>query len=293
MPNARDGSTNPRMIISEDAAPPSAPETETETDAIERRRAAAGVEPGAPRIGLALSGGGIRSATFCTGLLRALARNRMLHRFDYLSTVSGGGYIGAAWGRLFHAGGKDGPADVEAGVAKDDLLFLWWLRNNGRFLAPAGVADLFQAIASHLRGFLATQAEVIVLMLLFACAITLPHLAYSWIFALREGLPVAVSLWWWLIPLPAAAALVLCYGFWFLGKENGSGLATALLATATGAYFAIQAGNAAAPFDTVVLAAVAFLMLPAPLAWLVARISGRRRSENVNRQRYTGALAWL
>src|SRR5262245_47439157 len=45
--------------------------------------------------GLAISGGGIRSATFALGVLQGLAATHMLPRFDYLSTVSGGGYIGA------------------------------------------------------------------------------------------------------------------------------------------------------------------------------------------------------
>ena len=50
--------------------------------------------------GLAISGGGIRSATFALGVLQGLALWGLLPRFDYLSTVSGGGYIGAwlsAW----------------------------------------------------------------------------------------------------------------------------------------------------------------------------------------------------
>lgn len=47
--------------------------------------------------GLALSGGGIRSATFNLGLLQALADKGVLKHTDYLSTVSGGGYIGAFW----------------------------------------------------------------------------------------------------------------------------------------------------------------------------------------------------
>jgi len=46
-------------------------------------------------IGLAFSGGGIRSATLNLGVLQALAENQLLHKFDYLSTVSGGGYIGS------------------------------------------------------------------------------------------------------------------------------------------------------------------------------------------------------
>lgn len=46
-------------------------------------------------VGLAFSGGGIRSATFNLGVLQALADKKLLPCFDYLSTVSGGGYIGA------------------------------------------------------------------------------------------------------------------------------------------------------------------------------------------------------
>ena len=45
--------------------------------------------------GLAFSGGGIRSATFNLGILQGLAQFRLLPRIDYLSTVSGGGYIGS------------------------------------------------------------------------------------------------------------------------------------------------------------------------------------------------------
>ena len=46
--------------------------------------------------GLAFSGGGIRSASFALGVLQCLARRDQLKKFDYLSTVSGGGYIGAS-----------------------------------------------------------------------------------------------------------------------------------------------------------------------------------------------------
>jgi predicted acylesterase/phospholipase RssA len=57
-------------------------------DALARARAAG-------LVGLAFSGGGIRSATFNLGVLQGLAKLRLLPRFDYLSTVSGGGYIGS------------------------------------------------------------------------------------------------------------------------------------------------------------------------------------------------------
>ena len=61
---------------------------------IRERRAATGtVPPDAPLVGVALSGGGIRSAAFNMGVLQSLARSGLLARTDYLSSVSGGGYI--------------------------------------------------------------------------------------------------------------------------------------------------------------------------------------------------------
>jgi len=57
--------------------------------------------------GLALSGGGIRSATFSLGVMQALARQNKLAKFDYLSTVSGGGYIGSAITWLLNKKDKD------------------------------------------------------------------------------------------------------------------------------------------------------------------------------------------
>ena len=61
-------------------------------------RSAGGAAP--PLSALCISGGGIRSATFALGALQELAREGLLPVFDYLSTVSGGGYIGSwlsAW----------------------------------------------------------------------------------------------------------------------------------------------------------------------------------------------------
>src|SRR5436190_19230380 len=54
-------------------------------------------------VGLALSGGGIRSATFSLGVLQAMARLDQLRFVDYLSAVSGGGYIGSCAASLLSA----------------------------------------------------------------------------------------------------------------------------------------------------------------------------------------------
>src|SRR5579864_5431936 len=47
-------------------------------------------------VGLSLSGGGVRSAAFSLGVLQALHKSHILKKVDYLSTVSGGGYIGSS-----------------------------------------------------------------------------------------------------------------------------------------------------------------------------------------------------
>src|SRR5262249_28348968 len=45
-------------------------------------------------VGLALSGGGIRSAMFNMGVLQAFYKTGLLRFIDYMVTVSGGGFIG-------------------------------------------------------------------------------------------------------------------------------------------------------------------------------------------------------
>lgn len=64
-------------------------------------------------IGLAFSGGGIRSATFNLGVLQALADANFLNKIDYLSTVSGGGYVGSFFTSMLKRA-KGGLAEVQA-----------------------------------------------------------------------------------------------------------------------------------------------------------------------------------
>lgn len=71
--------------------------------------------------GLSFSGGGIRSAIFNLGFLQGLANCKVVHTFDYLSTVSGGGYIGSWLSALLqreNAGMPVGEKEVETLAAK-------------------------------------------------------------------------------------------------------------------------------------------------------------------------------
>ena len=64
-------------------------------------------------VGLAFSGGGIRSATFNLGVIQGLANYGVLSKFDYLSTVSGGGFIGGWLSALLHRKSVDKDKKVD------------------------------------------------------------------------------------------------------------------------------------------------------------------------------------
>lgn len=90
----------------------------------------------AAAVALCLSGGGIRSASFCLGVVQGLAK-RGLRQVPYLSTVSGGGYLGsllAAW--IYRT--PNGVHDVEAALkdgAAGGVDPVAWLRNYLSYLA--------------------------------------------------------------------------------------------------------------------------------------------------------------
>ena len=143
---------------------------ERETREMEQRLHRTGHEPGkggkpGSLVGLALSGGGIRSATFCLGALQALAKGRWLKQVDYLSTVSGGGYIGSSltW---WLSDKPETPKGSEFGLSPDDFPYgegsraplLRYVRQRGNWLAPGRGIDLFAGFAVVLRGVLLNLA---------------------------------------------------------------------------------------------------------------------------------------
>ena len=152
------------------------------------------------RAGLAISGGGIRSATFALGVLQSLARLGRLRHVDYLSTVSGGGYIGSFLGSLYlpvaarngaAAAATSSPAAssppvsssagstvasvspsaaqtadrVERTLADADAPPVRWLREYGRYMAPRGAGDYLYAVGIYLRNWISLHYVLAVTLL--------------------------------------------------------------------------------------------------------------------------------
>jgi len=92
------------------------------------------------KFGIALSGGGIRSATINLGFLETLNEFNILQRADYISTVSGGGYTGA----YVQATLKDEKGDYSKLF---DQKHISHLRNNGEYMIPGkGFVKMFNRI---------------------------------------------------------------------------------------------------------------------------------------------------
>src|SRR6516164_10362260 len=93
-----------------------------------------------PQSALCLSGGGIPSASFALGVLQALARHGLLFDFDYLSTISGGGYIGSWLSAWRHHAGDDNAVlrslTTRAVDPADEAPELRALRASSNYLTP-------------------------------------------------------------------------------------------------------------------------------------------------------------
>jgi hypothetical protein len=124
---------------------------------------------------LCISGGGIRSATFALGALQGLADEGVLQEFDYLSTVSGGGYIGGWLTSWKHRAGGLGEVlpklRTDAPPAgKDELDPIGYLREYNSYLSPKlgfFSADAWTLAATVLRN-MTLNWLVLIPLLLFA-----------------------------------------------------------------------------------------------------------------------------
>lgn len=141
---------------------------------------------GVRRSALCFSGGGIRSATFALGITQALSRAGLLRGFDYLSTVSGGGYLGGWLTAWIHrlGGGTAAVAEVERALAhgpgaplEPEPTPVRHLRSYSRYMSPRlGLlsADTWTLVATFVRNLLLNWA---VLVPLLVAILMLPRLS--------------------------------------------------------------------------------------------------------------------
>jgi len=134
------------------------------------------------RAAFCISGGGIRSATFALGIIQGLAGARILDKFHYLSTVSGGGYIGSwlsSWVRR-HPEGIQGVQEELNAAPKSKIgpepRPLRHLRDYSNYLSPKlGFlsADTWTMAALYIRNVL---LNLLVLVPVLAALLALPRL---------------------------------------------------------------------------------------------------------------------
>jgi len=146
-------------------------------------------------VGLAFSGGGIRSATFNLGVLQALAELKLLYRIDYLSTVSGGGYIGswlAAWTKRVGSFAEVQKRLATNRVHQDDdkePTPIRFLRMFSNYLTPKlGIfsGDTWAMVGIYLRNMLLNQVVVLAVV---AAVLLMPRVAerVGWWVGARGG----------------------------------------------------------------------------------------------------------
>lgn len=171
-----------------------------------------------PRTALCISGGGIRSATFALGVVEGLAHYGLLAQFDYLSTVSGGGYIGSwlsTWIKR-HVKGLDGvqsDLDRERANGQPEPRPLRHLREYSNYLVPRlGIfsADTWAVVATYIRNLLLNWL-VLVPLIAFALGVSRGHealLLHSKVFAAH-----------WQVTLAAAVVFAVIAGL-YLGAQR-------------------------------------------------------------------------
>lgn len=191
-----------------------------------------------PRAALCFSGGGIRSATFNLGLLQRLVELRLLDQFDYLSTVSGGGYLGSWLGAWIHRAEHGLPTVAEEmrrscgkgngrSASEPEAAPLRHLRTYSRYLAPElGIlsADAWTLASIYLRNLVLNWTVLVPLLLaaLMVPRILLALIARDPVAPLAGTLGISGEHWVW---APLALGLVFAVvAFAYAGSHQPSAL---------------------------------------------------------------------
>lgn len=166
---------------------------------------------------LCLSGGGIRSATFSLGVLQAFAESGRLERFNYLSTVSGGGYIGSwlsswlhhekwNWGKVIpQLAEAPGSTPTASAIHRTSATPITRLRAYSNYLSPiVGLSmDSLSLVSIFIRNLL---LNLLVWVPLIAVLMMLPRLYVAALMG-PPATPGAPDMWAWGLLVVAAGLL--------------------------------------------------------------------------------------
>lgn len=140
-------------------------------------------------VGLSLSGGGIRSATFCLGVVQVLSEKKLMKDFDYLSTVSGGGYIGSFITSTLSQ--KEGYEAISKPYGPDTDP-IRHIRQNAKYLSAANLKQRWMMVTGALAGLilnLSTPIGMIAIIALisnYTSMLNIPNF-WLWVAGLSGG----------------------------------------------------------------------------------------------------------
>lgn len=126
-------------------------------------------------VGLSFSGGGIRSACFSMGIAQALNSRDFFKAFDYLSTVSGGGYLGgflSSWLNQRPQVEKNNP-DGDFPLPKQTMHDATGRGLRNMIQGGDYIVDSVTAFNKYLIGLVLNVTAVFTLMLTIACLVAL------------------------------------------------------------------------------------------------------------------------
>ena len=117
--------------------------------------------------GVSLSGSGIRSASFCLGALQGLhaSCDGGINGIDYLSTVSGGGYVGCALTAIMQNLNGQFPFTSSDSEIYSDTPSVRHIRDYSNYLIPHGGWDVITALMLIGRGLAANALIVLPILL--------------------------------------------------------------------------------------------------------------------------------
>ncbi|WP_198017147.1 patatin-like phospholipase family protein [Methylocapsa acidiphila] len=184
--------------------------------------------------GVALSGGGIRSASFGLGALQGLQAFSGLEGIDYLSTVSGGGYIGCSLTAATQSSKGQFPFTSPKAGDFSDTDSVRHVRDFSNYLIPHGALDIVTALGIIGRGLVANALILAPILLFFAWLTLASHptaasldqprfLGWNLADALAaQGIATSTPLWglhgFWFTAIVAALNLIFLI-FWAFAKS--------------------------------------------------------------------------